>query len=304
MAVVNKVAATIEGFGLSDLFPSLKFIPLVTGYRAKLMALHNRADSLLEEIIRQHRDKANRKQKHHNDDDDDEIEDIVDILLGLQRIGDLPLPLATADIKAVILDVFLAGMETTATTIEWAMSELIQNPNVLRLAQEEVRQVFGDKRNVREDQLHELTYLDAVIKESMRMHPPAPVLLPRETREAVEINGFVIPAKTRVIVNAWAIGRDSSYWIDPEKFYPERFLNSSIDYKGAHFEYIPFGAGRRICPGMLFGMANLQLGLANLLLHFDWKIPVGLQHLDLIEQSGLSISSKKLLRLIPTVAGN
>ncbi|CAI0445427.1 unnamed protein product [Linum tenue] len=184
-------------------------------------------------------------------------------------------------------------METSATTIEWAMSELIQNPNVLRLAQEEVRQVFGDKRNVREDQLHELTYLDAVIKESMRMHPPAPVLLPRETRETVEINGFVIPAKT-----------DSSYWIDPEKFYPERFLNSSIDYKGAHFEYIPFGAGRRICPGMFFGMANLQLGLANLLLHFDWKIPDGLQHLDLMEQSGLSVSSKKLLRLIPTVASN
>ncbi|CAI0445432.1 unnamed protein product [Linum tenue] len=281
MAVVDQIAATIEGFGLSDLFPSLKFIPLVTGYRAKLMALHNRADSLLEEIIRQHRDKADRKQKRHNDDDD-EIEDIVDILLSLQRIGDLPLPLATDDIKAVILDVFLGGMETSATTIEWAMSELIQNPNVLRLAQEE----------------------DAVIKESMRMHPPAPVLLPRETRETVEINGFVIPAKTRVIVNAWAIGRDSSYWIDPEKFYPERFLNSSIDYKGAHFEYIPFGAGRRICPGMFFGMANLQLGLANLLLHFDWKIPDGLQHLDLMEQSGLSVSSKKLLRLIPTVASN
>ncbi|CAI0540409.1 unnamed protein product [Linum tenue] len=224
-----------------------------------------------------------------------ETEDIVDILLSIQRTEDLPFPLTTDGIKAVILDVFTGGMDTSASTTEWTMSQLVQNPNVLRLAQEEVRRVFGDKGNVSEDRLHELTYLDAVIKES---------LLPRETRETVEINGFVIPAKTRVLVNVWAIGRDPSYWTDPEKFYPERFLNSSIDYKGAHFEYIPFGAGRRICPGMLFGLANVQLGLANLLFHFDWKIPIGLQHLDLTKQFGLSISSKQLLRLIPIAASN
>ncbi|CAL1402234.1 unnamed protein product [Linum trigynum] len=306
LAVIERIVESFEGIGLSDLFPSLKFIPVITGYQAKLMAIHQRADSVLEEIIRQHRDKTDRKIQHHNDDegDDDKTEDIVDILLSLQRTGGLSLPLTTDGIKAVILDVFTAGMETTASTIEWTMSELVQNPNVLRLAQEEVRRVFGDKGNVCEDRLHELTYLDAVIKESMRINPHAPFLLPRETRETVEINGFVIPAKTRVIVNAWAIGRDPCHWIDPEKFYPERFLNSSIDYKGAHFEYIPFGAGRRSCPGMLFGMATVHLSLANLLFHFDWKLPVGRQHLDLTEQSGLSLSSKQLLRLIPITASN
>ncbi|CAI0540537.1 unnamed protein product, partial [Linum tenue] len=141
MAVVERITDAIGGFGLSDLFPSLKFIHVVTGYRAKLMELHKRADFVLEEIIHQHRAKADRKCKPHNDDDDDddeEIEDIVDILLTIQRTEDLPLPLTTDGIKAVILDVFAGGMDTSASTTEWTMSKLVQNPNVLRLAQEEV----------------------------------------------------------------------------------------------------------------------------------------------------------------------
>ncbi|XVF77883.1 hypothetical protein PTKIN_Ptkin14bG0083300 [Pterospermum kingtungense] len=119
---------------------------------------------------------------------------------------------------------FCGGGETSSTTIEWATSEMLKNPRVLKKAQTEV-----------------------AIKETLTLHPPAPLLVSRENRERSEINGYDIPAKTRVIVNAWAIGRDPNCWPEPEKFYPERFINSSIDFKGANFEFIPFGAGRRNC---------------------------------------------------------
>ncbi|KAA8544291.1 hypothetical protein F0562_022303 [Nyssa sinensis] len=129
--------------------------------------------------------------------------------------------------------------------------------------------------------LHELKYLKSVIRETMRLHPPVPLLLPRESSEKCEINGYEIPAKTTVIVNAWAIGRDPKYWTEAERFQPERFLNSLIDFKGTDFEYIPFGAGRRICPGILFALPNIELPLAQLLYHFNWKLPSGLKQEEL-----------------------
>ena len=181
------------------------------------------------------------------------------------------------------------------------MSEMVKNPQVMEKAQAEVRQVFDGKAYVDETYLHELKFLRSVIKETLRLHPPIPLLLPRECRESCDINGYKIPVKTKVIVNAWAIGRDPRYWTEAEKFYPERFLNSSIDYKGTDFEYIPFGAGRRMCPGITFAMANIELPLAQSLYHFDWKLPNGLKQddLDMTEQFGLSLRRKNNLHLIP-----
>ena len=183
------------------------------------------------------------------------------------------------------------------------MSELVKNPRVMERAQAEVRSVFDGKGCVDEANLHELKYLKSVIKETLRLHSPVPLLLPRECSERCEINGYEIPAKTKVIVNAWGIGRDPKYWIEAEKFYPGRFLDGSIDYKGADFQYIPFGAGRRICPGITFGIANVELTLANLLFHFDWKLPNGdkPEELDMTESFGLSIRRKHDLHLIPTM---
>ncbi|MFQ6621470.1 hypothetical protein Gotur_002210, partial [Gossypium turneri] len=145
-------------------------------------------------------------------------------------------------------------------------------------------------------------YLKLVIKETLRLHPPLPLLIPRENSERCEINGYEIPAKTRVIVNAWAIGRDSNCWNEAERFYPERFIDGSVDYKGANFEFIPFGAGRRICPGMSYGMAVVQLSLAKLLSHFDWKLPNGMKNedLDMTEAFGASVRRRSELYLIPT----
>ncbi|WRX28624.1 Cytochrome P450 - like 10 [Theobroma cacao] len=178
-------------------------------------------------------------------------------------------------------NIFGAGGDTSSTVVEWAMSEMSRNPRIMKKAQAEVRGVFAGKRDVDEAGLHDLKYLNQVIKETLRFHPPAPLLLPRECRESCEVNGWVIQAKTRIIVNAWAIGRDENYWMEAEKFHPERFDDSSFNYKGTDFHYIPFGAGRRICPGISFAIANVELTLAKLLYHFDWQLPNGMKPEDL-----------------------
>lgn len=181
------------------------------------------------------------------------------------------------------------------------MAEMLKNPGVMAKAQAEVRDIFSRKRNVDETMIHELKFLKLVIKETLRLHPPIPLLVPRESREKCEINGYDIPVKTRVIINAWAIARDPQQWTDAEIFNPERFQDSSIDYQGTNFEFIPFGAGRRMCPGILFGMASVELALAQLLYHFDWKLPNGaqLEELDMTEDFSASLRRKLNLHLIP-----
>ena len=167
-------------------------------------------------------------------------------------------------------------------------------------AQEEVRKVFGRKGYTDESSLEELIYLKAVIKETLRLHPPFPLLLPRECRETCEINGYTIAAGTKVIVNAWAIGRDPKYWCEAEKFCPERFLDSVIDYKGSNVEYIPFGAGRRICPGMLFGVSSIELALAQLLYYYNWELPSGdKEKLEMSEALGSSARRETDLIIVP-----
>ncbi|PHU14549.1 hypothetical protein BC332_15754 [Capsicum chinense] len=163
------------------------------------------------------------------------------------------------------LDIFLAGAETSSATIILALAEMIKNPNVLAKAQSEVRQVFKGKKKYDEEDLEKLTYLNLVVKEALRLHPRVPLIGPRECREQADISGYTIPLKTRVLINAWALARDPRCWDDPESFMPERFENSFIDFRGNYFEFIPFGAGRRMCQGMSFGLANVTHTLAQLL---------------------------------------
>lgn len=178
---------------------------------------------------------------------------------------------------------------------------MLKNSEVMKKAQEEVRSIFAEKQTVQEEGLNELKYLNMVIKETLRLHPPAPLLMPRECRESCRIEGYNILPGWKVLVNIWAIGRHPNYWIEPTKFYPERFLDSPLDYKGTHFELIPFGAGRRICPGISLGMANIKFPLANLLYYFDWKLPDGgeSKDLDMSEVFGALVKRKNDLYLIP-----
>ncbi|KAI3496886.1 hypothetical protein L1887_39264 [Cichorium endivia] len=181
----------------------------------------------------------------------------------------------------LLMNVLVGGTDTSAATVVWAMTALIKNPKVMKRAQEEVRNVVGKKGRVDVDDLRKLTYLKAVVKEIMRLYPPVPLLLPRETTKDVILQGYKIKAKTVVFVNALAIGRDPESWESPEEFLPERFLGSDIDFKGNDFELIPFGAGRRICPGISVGVATVDLLLANLLYLFDWGLPNGMTKEDI-----------------------
>ncbi|MBA0848911.1 hypothetical protein Goshw_008628, partial [Gossypium schwendimanii] len=288
---------SLAGFSIAYLFPSIKLLHLISGMRAKLERFHYDLDSMLESIIEEHRaSNANLKNS------DDETDDLLDVLLNLQDHGGLEFPLTTNNIKAVILDMLMAGTETSSTTVEWAMSEMMKNPKILEKAQAEVRQVYDRIGDVNESDLHELKYLKLVIKETLRLHPPVPMLLQRENTERCEINGYEIPAKTKVIVNAWAIGRDSNYWNEAKRFNPERVINCSVDYRGANFEFILFGAGRRMCPGMSYGMAVVELSLTQVLYHFDWKLPNGMKtkDLDMTDAFYVTVRRKRYLYLIPT----
>ena len=177
------------------------------------------------------------------------------------------------------------------------MTQLLRHPKIMKELQKEIRQVWGDKSDMSEDDLDKMHYLKAVIKETLRLHPPIPLLVPRISIKDVRINGYDIERGTQVFINAWAIGRDPILWEKPEEFLPERFLNNSIDFKGHHFELIPFGSGRRICPGILFAMKINELFLANLVHKFDWSLPGGAKQkdLDMNESFGLTIHKKSPL---------
>ncbi|XVE50810.1 hypothetical protein DITRI_Ditri01bG0193200 [Diplodiscus trichospermus] len=298
MRLMSEVAKLAAGFCLADMYPSSEVLKKISGMRFKLKKVHQASDMILENIVIEHKEKRN---KMIDAAGKEQVEgDLVDVLLKLQEQGDLEIPLTNGFIKAVIQDIFGAGSETSATTIEWAMSELLKNTKLMNKAQNEIRGIFGNGK-VKEERIHELKFLRSIVKETLRLHPPAPLLIPRECSENCVINGFDIPAKTKVLINVWAIQRDPCYWKESEKFYPERFLNSSVDFRGTNFEFIPFGAGRRICPGISFGLPSVELTLANLLYHFDWKLPNGkkFEDLDMNESFGVSVRRKNDLFLLP-----
>lgn len=199
-------------------------------------------------------------------------------------------------------DMFIAGTDTTASVLEWAIAELARNPTIMKKAQQEIREVVGKKSKIDGDDIVKMEYLKCVIKESLRVHPPAPLLLPRETSEMVKLGGYCIPSKTRVFFNVWAIQRDPRIWENPEDFIPERFMNNPVDFKGQECHCLPFGGGRRSCPGMNFAFASIEYVLANLLHSFDWKLPddsMMAKDLDMSEDMGLALIKKHPLVLKP-----
>ncbi|XVF71519.1 hypothetical protein PTKIN_Ptkin12aG0044300 [Pterospermum kingtungense] len=296
--IITETIKIIGGFCLADMYPSNELLKRISLVRLKLQKLQRASDRILENIINERKKETNRTSETGNQKQE---EDLLGVLLNLQQRSDLEIPLTNDKLKAFIVDVLGAGSDTSSTTVEWAMSELLKNPRVMKQAQAEVRQVFDGKGKVDESGLHELKFLRLVVKETLRLHPSAPLLVPRECDENCVISGYDVLAKTKVMVNAWAIGRDPSHWKEAEKFYPERFLENPIDFRGTNFEYIPFGAGRRICPGISFALPNIELPLAQLLYHFDWKLPneKKLEDLDMTECLGITVRRKNDLIAIP-----
>lgn len=187
-----------------------------------------------------------------------------------------------------------AGTDTTYTVLEWTMAELLRHPKIMKEVQDEVRGIVGDKSEITEADLDKMHYLNAVIKETLRVHVPVPLLVPRRSTQDVKINGYHIAAGTNVYINAAAIAKDPSSWDQPEEFKPERFFNSPINFHGHDFQFLPFGAGRRGCPGTQFGVRVDELALATLLNNFDWTPQ---EDMDMTEAPGLTIHKK-----IPMIA--
>lgn len=198
-------------------------------------------------------------------------------------------------------DIILAGTKTTATSVEWAMTELLNQPEIMKRAQDELEQVVGLNNVVEETHIAQLPYLEAIVKEVSRLHPVAPLLIPRRARVSHVIGGYSVPKGTKIFVNAWAIQRDPKYWTNPLEFKPERFLDSHTDwnYKGNDFRYIPFGSGRRICVGMPLGVKSVSHLLSTLLHSFNWELPPETDK-DFLEKFGLELTKKTPLVAIPS----
>ncbi|CAL9207688.1 unnamed protein product [Musa hybrid cultivar] len=260
VTIIKETFELLGGLCLADTFPSLNFLDILTGSMSKMQRVRRQMDDILGEVIKEHEVKAATSTSERVDE-----VDLVDVLLRLKDDPKLEIPITTDNVKAVILDMFIAGTETSSTVVEWAMSELIRNPSIMERAQEEVREAMKGKNRVEDSDTSELKYMKLIIKETMRLHPPAP-LLQRRCGETCEVMGYEIEAGTCVFVNAWAIGRDPRHSDDAETFKPERFQGSSIGFNGLDLEYLPFGAGRRICPGIGFGLTVVELALASLLL--------------------------------------
>ncbi|ONK57597.1 uncharacterized protein A4U43_C09F2120 [Asparagus officinalis] len=291
--ILKQAQQLLGGIFVADFFPALGLVDKLSGNFYRLEKNVGELDAFYEEVIRDHLDPERIRP---------EREDIVDVLLRVQQDEGR---LTKENIKAVLTDIFIAGSDTSAATIIWAMAELVRTPRAMKKTQDEVRALLGSKEKVEEGDLHQLQYLKAVVKETLRLHTPAPLLLPRETIRHCKIEEYDILPNTLVYINAWGIGRDPNTWQGAEEFMPERFMNSSIDFKGHDFQFIPFGSGRRICPAMNVGVAVVELALANMLYLFDWELPEGMKRedVDMEDAQGLTVHKRSPLYLVPITCG-
>ncbi|KAL0341603.1 UNVERIFIED_CONTAM: cytochrome [Sesamum calycinum] len=303
---INKVLGEfVELLGMSsvgDHIPWLGWTSRVDGSDAKVKKVAKLLDEFLEGVIQEHRDRDKGEKVSDDGICGDGGLDFVDILLEFQTGNKGSSSVEVDTIKAIILDTFAAGTDTLASTIEWAIAELIRNPRTMKTLQNEVREVAGTKEEISEDDLEKMHYLKAVIKECLRLHSPVPLLIPRQSTQDTKVMGYDIAAGTQVIVNAWAIARDPSLWENPEEFHPERFLGTNTDFRGLHFELIPFGAGRRGCPGVAFAVAVNELALAKLVHKLDFALPDGGrgEDLDMSESYGITVHRKHPMLVVTT----
>ena len=192
----------------------------------------------------------------------------------------------------------MGGSDTVGNAIVWTMTALMKKPLVMKKLQEEIRRLAGKKDMIDKQDIEKLPYLRAVIKESMRLYPPAPLSIPRKTTEKCSVNGYEIEAGTMVYMNLWAIGRDPAAWENADEFLPERFVGDQTT------QDIAFGFGRRGCPGNGMAMAQMELALANLLYKFNWELPVGMKEddIDFESTTGAAMHKKNDLCLVAKIA--
>ncbi|XP_054781214.1 flavonoid 3',5'-hydroxylase 1-like [Prosopis cineraria] len=266
----------LSGMNIGDFMPRVNNWIDLKGLVRKMKRLHERFDALLKKMVEDHETTL--------DYEGNKKADFLDILMAnREEASDEEGGLNFTNIKAILLNFFTAGTHSSSSTIIWALTEMLKNPNILKKAQREIDQVVGKERLVLESDLQNLPYLQAICKETYRLHPSTPLSIPRISTQACEINGYYIPKNTWLSVNIYAIGRDPNVWDDPLEFKPERFMMSSdgkinekmkMSLSGTvDFELIPFGGGRRVCAGYRMAMVVVQLILGTLVHSFDWKLP-------------------------------
>ncbi|KAL3655319.1 hypothetical protein CASFOL_001105 [Castilleja foliolosa] len=266
------VQGMLTGLFVSDYFPGLGWIDKISGMSARLEKIFKELDEFYEEVIEEHLDYSNRPKSMDGD--------ILDVMLGVRRDGSSTIDLTMDHVKALLMNIIVGGTDAIAAVVVWAMTALLKYPNIMKKVQSEIRQL-GKKDLICETDIPNLPYLRAIVKETFRLYPPAPLLGPRETMAKCTINGYEIEPKTTVYFSAWAIGRDPEFWEQPDEFLPDRFLDSDVDIRGQHPILIPFGVGRRGCPGIVMGLAATELALANLVYRFDWELPPGMKEEDI-----------------------
>ncbi|AQK42406.1 3,9-dihydroxypterocarpan 6A-monooxygenase [Zea mays] len=313
--VVKDVAELVGAFNVDD------YISLVRGWdlqglRRRAAGVHRRFDALLEDILR-HKEEARAARRLDQDDDGrgsskqdkkqaTHSKDLLDILMDKADDPAAEIKLTRENIKAFIIDVVTAGSDTSAAMVEWMLAELMNHPETLRKVAEEIDAVVGGDRIASEADLPQLPYLMAAYKETLRLHPAAPIAH-RQSSEEMVVRGFTVPPQTAVFINVWAIGRDPAYWEEPLAFRPERFMPGgaaeSLEPRGQHFQYMPFGSGRRGCPGMGLALQSVPAVLAALVQCFHWATvdgDGGVNKIDMSESDGLVCARKKPLLLRPT----
>ncbi|CAM8963757.1 unnamed protein product [Rhodiola kirilowii] len=290
-------------FNLSDSFWFLRGLDLQK-FKKRLERARGDFDSMFEKILGEHEDA--RKMRKGAVGLDHAEKDLLDILLDISEDESSEMKLSKVNIKAFIMNIFGAGTDSSALTVEWAMAELINNPNCMKQAIDEIDSVVGKERLVKESDIANLQYLQAIVKETLRLHPTGP-LVARKSTQHCTINGYDIPANTNLFVNLWSIGKDPDHWIEPLKFMPERFMagkDNNLDWRGQQFHYMPFGSGPRGCPGASLAMRIVPTCLASLIQCFNWKLSgqeVNCQFTDMEEAGGLTLRKARSLVCIASL---
>ncbi|OEL20936.1 Flavonoid 3'-monooxygenase [Dichanthelium oligosanthes] len=284
---------------VGDFVPALRWLD-PQGVVAKMKKLHRRYNDMMNVIIAER--KAGVKPK--GEQGKDFLCLLLDMVQQELRLGRSEEDAITeTDVKALILNLLVAGTDTTSITVEWSLSELIRHPGILKQAQEELDAVAGRGRLVSESDLPRLTFFSAVIKETFRLHPSTPLSLPRMAAEDCEVAGYHVPKGSELLVIVWSIARDPALWPDPLEFSPSRFLpggsHASVDIRGSDYGFIPFGAGRRVCAGLSWGMRMVTLACATLVHAFDWELPAGQTPEELSMEEAFTLL---LQRAVPLMA--
>ncbi|PIN02726.1 Cytochrome P450 CYP2 subfamily [Handroanthus impetiginosus] len=266
-----------------DVLPFLRWLEYF-GTNKKFEKTGRKLNSMLQGLLNYQRDQR-KKRCGFDDEEEGFMGQMMDCAEGIAK--EFPMYDADTINKATCQAMILGGTDTMTVTLTWALSLLLNNPDALKKAQEELDLHIGPQRQVKESDLENLVYIKAIIKETLRLYPAASLLPPREAAEDCTVAGYHVPAGTRLIVNVWKLHRDPRFWSDPLEFQPERFLTKykEIDVRGQNFELLPFGAGRRICPGISFALQTMELVLASFLHGFEVKAPA-VEGVDMTESMG------------------